>query len=96
MSPESLGDKQYSTKSDVWSFGILVFEVLEQQEPHLNEDPITIGRRIRDEGVIPQLSSSSSQISESIVSVMKQCCQVSPSARPTIEQVLEKLEQITV
>jgi serine/threonine protein kinase len=28
MSPESIANQSYSTKSDVWSFGIVVWEIL--------------------------------------------------------------------
>jgi serine/threonine protein kinase len=93
MAPESLRDKQYSTKSDVWSFGILMFEVLTQQEPHADQDPITIGRKIRDEGLTPQLPSS---VPSALSSVMNRCCQLSPNGRPSIEQVLEELESISL
>ena len=34
MSPESVLNREYSTKSDVWSFGVTVFEVLTQTDPY--------------------------------------------------------------
>jgi serine/threonine protein kinase len=47
QAPESLKSSQYSSKSDVWSFGILCWEVLLGEEPHLNSDPLAIGIEIR-------------------------------------------------
>ena len=31
--PESLANKEYSTKSDIWSFAMTVYEVYYQEEP---------------------------------------------------------------
>jgi serine/threonine protein kinase len=39
MSPEALKDRKYSTKSDVWSFGVLVWEVTHRAEPYGNLNP---------------------------------------------------------
>jgi serine/threonine protein kinase len=39
MSPESLGQQVYSKKSDVWMFGIVVYEIVSQREPHTDIDP---------------------------------------------------------
>jgi serine/threonine protein kinase len=39
MSPESIGKQVYSKKSDVWMFGIVVYEIVAQREPHTNIDP---------------------------------------------------------
>jgi hypothetical protein len=47
MSPESIGQQVYSKKSDVWMFGIVVYEIVSQREPHSNEDPHKISSLIR-------------------------------------------------
>jgi serine/threonine protein kinase len=39
MSPESIGQQVYSKKSDVWMFGIVVYEIVSQREPHAHLDP---------------------------------------------------------
>jgi serine/threonine protein kinase len=47
MSPESIGQQVYSKKSDVWMFGIVVYEIVSQCEPHTNIDPKQIAFLIR-------------------------------------------------
>ena len=34
MSPESIIRNQYSTKSDIWSFGVTIVEIWTQQIPY--------------------------------------------------------------
>jgi serine/threonine protein kinase len=47
MSPESIGQQVYSKKSDVWMFGIVVYEIVSQREPHTDIDPKQVGILIR-------------------------------------------------
>jgi serine/threonine protein kinase len=47
MAPESLRQHVYSKKSDVWSFGIVVYEIVAQREPHFDVDPLEVGLLIR-------------------------------------------------
>jgi predicted Ser/Thr protein kinase len=91
MAPEALKEKQYSAKSDAWSFGILMFEVIAQQEPHLNEDPITVGRSIRDEGKTPSVPSS---CPPALATLIQNCWKMNPDHRPSFAQILEELEKL--
>jgi serine/threonine protein kinase len=47
MSPESIGQQVYSKKSDVWMFGIVVYEIVSQREPHTDIDPNQVAFLIR-------------------------------------------------
>jgi serine/threonine protein kinase len=47
MSPESIGQQVYSKKSDVWMFGIVVYEIVSQCEPHCDRDPLEVSTQIR-------------------------------------------------
>jgi len=47
MSPESLARQIYSKKSDVWMFGMLVYEIAARREPFADKDPQNISTRIR-------------------------------------------------
>jgi serine/threonine protein kinase len=49
MSPESIGQQVYSKKSDVWMFGIVVYEIVARQEPHHDKNPLEISIEIRFE-----------------------------------------------
>ena len=51
MAPESIVDRVYSTMSDVWSFGILCWEVYSFETPYANmpldEVIISVSRGLR-------------------------------------------------
>jgi serine/threonine protein kinase len=50
MAPESIKHKEYSKKSDTWTFGVVVWEIVTRQEPYKDEDLMEVGVKIRDEG----------------------------------------------
>jgi serine/threonine protein kinase len=47
MAPESISRKNYSKKSDVWTFGIVVYEIVAQCEPHKDMDLVEVAVQIR-------------------------------------------------
>lgn len=44
MAPESLVDKKYSAKSDVWAFGVTLWEILAREEPYPELDNVQAAR----------------------------------------------------
>lgn len=34
MAPESLWEREYSTLSDVWSFGVVIYEIYSGEDPY--------------------------------------------------------------
>jgi serine/threonine protein kinase len=45
-SPEALRGI-YGAKTDIWTFGIVMYEVMTQCEPHIDEDTLFVGLKIR-------------------------------------------------
>lgn len=92
MPPESIKDKQYSEKSDVWAYGVLLSEVLTGHEPYLNMDLLEIAVKIRDELMtpIPSLPPGSPAY---IVELMERIFKRDPEERPTFSQVVRFLDQ---
>lgn len=88
MAPESLKDKSYSTKSDVWSYGILLYELVAGDEPHVTEDQLNIAVRIRDEALTPVIPADCDPV---LRQAMEICWKPNPNDRPSMEQIADFL-----
>jgi serine/threonine protein kinase len=79
MSPESLKDKVYSKKSDVWMFGVVVYEIVAQCEPHTDIDPKEAITLIKNTCLTPQIPSN---CPDKLRHIMKLCWNKDPNNRP--------------
>src|SRR5690554_6932541 len=101
MSPEAIADNSYSTQSDVWSFGIVVWEILvtfskssshlfqTRQDPHDEMNMFDAASRIMNEGLHPLIPS---EAPEHIQQLLKDCWQLSPSQRPSFVQICDRIQ----
>ncbi|XP_047440846.1 vascular endothelial growth factor receptor kdr-like [Mugil cephalus] len=89
MAPEAIFDKIYTTQSDVWSFGVLMWEIFSlgaSPYPGVQMDEefccrLKEGTRMR----APEYSSSE------IYQTMLDCWQGEPQQRPTFTELVERL-----
>ncbi|NXS23650.1 CSK kinase, partial [Mystacornis crossleyi] len=86
--PEALREKKFSTKSDVWSFGILLWEIY------------SFGRvpypRIPLKDVVPRVEKGYKMDAPDgcpavVYEVMKKCWTLDPGHRPSFHQLREQL-----
>jgi predicted Ser/Thr protein kinase len=90
MAPESLAKQVYSKKSDVWMYGILIYEIVARREPHTDKDPNEAAVRIRDEGLTPTIPS---KCPPKLRELMQLCWKMQPEQRPSFESICAMLEQ---
>eukprot|EP01117_Protostelium_nocturnum_P000459 TRINITY_DN1052_c0_g2_i1.p1 TRINITY_DN1052_c0_g2~~TRINITY_DN1052_c0_g2_i1.p1 ORF type:complete len:1217 (+),score=369.42 TRINITY_DN1052_c0_g2_i1:191-3841(+) len=84
MSPEAIQNRQYSTKSDSFSFGVCVWEILTVSDPYPEHTPLEAAFMVVVEDkrlIIPPGTDST------LASIMTACWDKDPEARPDMSQV---------
>lgn len=91
MAPEALCDQKYSTSSDVWSFGVLLWEIWTLGEtPYPGIDVNRLYQFIRE----GKRMSRPESCPERVYHLMRQCWAFEPLARPTFADIVIQLDNI--
>jgi len=94
--PEVLRGEMLSAEnmmqSDIYSLGLIMFEVLYQEEPFYGLNYAQLQKQVGDKGVTPEIPDSPG-VSSSIQQIMKSCWDYNPKNRPTIGEVTQVLNQ---
>jgi serine/threonine protein kinase len=99
MAPESLRDRAYSEKSDVWSYGVLVFEILTGKSPYLSLDILEVAVQVRDGklNVLEELENEKKArnliIPSFVQELLQMCFRYSPDERPSFEEIAAFVEK---
>jgi len=91
MAPESINSRVYSRETDVWAYGVLMFEILNRSEPYPGLDPVQAASRVVFQGLIPDIPQDAPQ---QVQEIMKQCFTTAPSGRPNFEVICERFEEL--
>jgi len=90
MPPESIIDRMYSTKSDVWSFAIVIIEVATKEEPYPGFDVVQAATKVTH-GYRHPLPSDMNLF---IVQLINECFEEKPEKRPEFDKIFARLESI--
>ncbi|CAF4299502.1 unnamed protein product, partial [Rotaria sp. Silwood2] len=91
MSPECIRNTEFSTKSDVWSFGVLLWECLTGEIPYKGFDPMQVAFGIAtNKYSLPIPSTCPEEFSQ----LMTNCWKICPPDRPTFSMLLEQINKI--
>ena len=102
MAPEVLGvcaggvEEETTTMTDIWSFGMVIYELLTLSLPYAGSDGIGITQEIQ-EGLLPPLPSPLSKLPleeelssyGSLIDLFAKCCVHEPEKRVTTDQLVE-------
>ncbi|KAI6235335.1 hypothetical protein M3Y95_00040600 [Aphelenchoides besseyi] len=87
MSPELIVSGYHSKKTDVWSFGILIWELVTNRIPHQELGAVTIAA-IGFEKITPKIPDDCPKY---LSSIMRCCWNLEPKDRPNFKQIIEML-----
>jgi predicted Ser/Thr protein kinase len=80
-SPEQCGGLRVDERSDLYSLGVLLYEMLTGRVPHVAETPSDLFKKIAEEDPIP-IRDLNEQVPVSVVDVMEGMLEKSPDRRP--------------
>lgn len=84
MSPEMVSEKDYDNKTDVYSFGIVLFYMFTGNLPRYNMEDRMHGRPL-------PLPKPSMSISQFCLDLITKCCKHEPADRPSFEQIIKEI-----
>ncbi|PRP82834.1 hypothetical protein PROFUN_04697 [Planoprotostelium fungivorum] len=84
MSPESIRFREYSVKSDVWSFGVTIWELMEVSDPYPSLTAIETAYQVVHNDLRLQVPTSAPAW---VQNMMKGCWETDPEARPTMNDI---------
>ncbi|XP_017039553.1 fibroblast growth factor receptor homolog 2 [Drosophila ficusphila] len=92
MAPESLQEKKYDSQSDVWSYGVLLWEIMTYgDQPYPN---ILSAEELYSYLITGQRMEKPAKCSLNIYVVMRQCWHFESCARPTFAELVESFDGI--
>jgi serine/threonine protein kinase len=93
MAPEMLKSKTYTSKIDVYSIGMVMWQMYVGEKPFFNLalTPIQISFRVASEGIRPEIPKDMPPLLRDLIT---QCWQHDANARPTMTQVVERIEHM--
>lgn len=94
MSPENLGSSQYSEKSDVWSFGCLIIELITGAVPFGSRDILEIAVAVRDWQLTAlSVLDPSIFVPKWARELVEQCFEFDEQSRPNFARIVEFLDR---
>ncbi|XP_021913370.1 proto-oncogene tyrosine-protein kinase ROS isoform X3 [Zootermopsis nevadensis] len=91
MAPESLVDGVFTCQSDVWAFGVLIWEIMTLgQQPYPARTNLEVLHYVRNGGRLGRPNNCP----EELYQLMLKCWNYNPETRPTFTYCLEVLEEL--
>jgi serine/threonine protein kinase len=99
MAPETIQDGVYNTRSDVWSFGVTMWELAHSCHllPYKDMDNPSVMRALQDGKVIPlefAAALSKEEVTPEYRALTLRCVAIKPTERPSMKEITAELEKM--
>lgn len=91
--PEIVRNQPYTEKADIWSLGVILYELATLNTPFAGENPLAIARKIVEEDYTPL---SKKEYSPLFVNLVQACMTVAPENRPDILYVCQMIGPLLI
>ncbi|XP_062160700.1 integrin-linked protein kinase 1 isoform X2 [Alnus glutinosa] len=93
VAPEVFSNKEYDTKVDVFSFALILQEMIEGQQPFSakQENEVTKVYALKER---PPFRAPAKRYGHGLKELIEECWSENPAKRPTFRQIIRKLESI--
>jgi serine/threonine protein kinase len=93
MAPEMMSQRGYDEKVDVYSYGILLYEITCRRIPFGDYDAMELRQAVLS-GKRPDLTDMAPQCPEIIKSLISRCWDGKPAKRPSFEQIVQNMKGV--
>ncbi|KAL0677232.1 hypothetical protein Bca4012_005213 [Brassica carinata] len=93
MAPEVIEHKPYSHKADVFSYAIVLWELLTGDIPYAFLTPLQAAVGVVQKGLRPKIPKKTHP---KVKGLLERCWQQDPKERPDFEEIIEMLQQIMI
>jgi hypothetical protein len=96
MAPEIIVNKRYSTKVDVYSYGIIIWEVCTRKTPYSCMSQQQVQFYVSVKKGRPNLKIIPSNTPPKIIQLMQMCWDHNPDNRPSFEYIVDYLQKLDI
>ncbi|KAL6524882.1 hypothetical protein OROMI_030475 [Orobanche minor] len=89
MAPEVIEHKPYNQKADVFSFGVVLWELLAGKVPYAHLTPLQAAVGVVQKGLRPTIPRHTHPL---VVELLERCWQQEPTLRPEFSEIVEILQ----
>ena len=87
MAPEAIKARVYGKKTDIWSYGVTVWEIVARQDPYAGMDPLTVATQVCYQGLRLELVPNTPPV---LSELMHAVFVEDPAQRPDFKQICKE------